>query len=470
MANKYVDTTLVTGNNDGTSLADAWQNLLTVMTGTVPNGSIDAGDVIYVRGGNSGTPLTQAVSSNLTMNNVGTIDNPVTWVFDDGTIWSGDDAGFRITFSGSSAKLDSSAYNNIQGNDLLEIYSTDTAVANRHGWFIAGVWCVMDGVKFIADCPNSGYGRSILLSPKTLDSSTIKVNFNNCTFGPFGNSDVYLFSMDGNRTAAECSFTNCTIDTNNRTYSPIIKGGNGSSKGILHMENCSFINTNPSSRLAFINDGTDNLQLTAKNCLFDLIPLGINIKETTTQNVSKIVMNNPNLVKRDFYYETAGGFVQWQAGANYPTLDSVLPDGTPWSWRVLPNPYNSMLSKQVPLTFPPTIKTYTGTTGQKVITAEFLLKDTFSTPTSDDIYFNVFYIDSTGVARQERSTSVTTSTAGWSSVFYGAQNYVKYKATLTTSYNVEDDSEVEFVMNMSMSGSTESDFMFFSPEVSIQDV
>ena len=88
MADKYLDTTLASGLNDGTSIANAWQDMREVMTNTQAAGTYAAGDVINVRSHDGTTDITEDLgATTLAQAEIGSEQLPVTWLIDDGTVW-----------------------------------------------------------------------------------------------------------------------------------------------------------------------------------------------------------------------------------------------------------------------------------------------------------------------------------------------------------------------------------------------
>jgi len=104
MAQKYIDTSLTTVLNDGSSIANAWHSFFQVVTNTQVAGTYVAGDIINVRTHNGVADITETSITAITLAVVGTTANPVTLKFDNGVIW-GTGGTFMYSVSGLKTSL-----------------------------------------------------------------------------------------------------------------------------------------------------------------------------------------------------------------------------------------------------------------------------------------------------------------------------------------------------------------------------
>src|SRR5574337_453731 len=99
-----------TYNGDGTTsseaasngAAGAW-NQASILTGTAPTyGSLSAGDTVLIRsktGAGADLDISNTLAGSITLgSSAGTAANPVTWILDDGTVWSGKNGTLTYTF------------------------------------------------------------------------------------------------------------------------------------------------------------------------------------------------------------------------------------------------------------------------------------------------------------------------------------------------------------------------------------
>ena len=137
MANKYLIHGATycgdgTASNEAASAgaAGAWNNI-NVFEGTAPayGTAPVAGDFVYIRSKTSaGADITRTLTADITIGSANaTITNPVTWVLDNGAIWSGIDGKLSYQCSGGNCKTTVRSYNAViaQTQSALEFVTSN---------------------------------------------------------------------------------------------------------------------------------------------------------------------------------------------------------------------------------------------------------------------------------------------------------------------------------------------------------
>lgn len=472
MADKFCDPTLTTGANDGSSLANAWQDLETIMMGTLPGGTIDPGDVIHIRS-DDGAGGDNTINFQGTMNDVGTVDAPVTWRVDDGTYWP--NPATLINELAGSAITNSTRFNVLDGQNRLVITHTDTS-GNRLGFIRVNSSSGLNFLDFrnlTINAVNTTSRRTIFIGRQsTVGDDVSRFRFENVTFGPFGTNVTGVFSgTESTRgLALPTEFIGCTFDLNNVAHNPFFALQSVSSVGRIRLENCEFINTSVSARLC------DSGIVESVRTKFGTMPVSGNIPSDSGQFQHRLVAVDVECVPNDFTFESYTGVVDWRSGANYPVLNAILPDSanTGWSWRVFPNINLTTINDEFPFALPETTKFWNGAAATLDVTAEILLNNSFGTPNDNEIWFEINYVDSGGTARKETSfgsgAALTASLATWSATVYGANTYNRFNMTIRTAHTVSANSRIDARIYMGLNGTLNSDFMFFDPEFSLTAV
>lgn len=466
MADKFCDPTLASGLNDGTSVANAWQDLDAIMTGTLPGGAINAGDVIHIRS-DDGSGNDNAVNVTGTMVSRGTIDQPIEWRVDDGTYWS-NPAVFTIQIN-SGTNLTTNTFNILNGQDKTRarIRQTET-FGNRSGFIrINNGWLSIKNMSI--DCTPVSGTRSITFDRSGGEAGVQELLFEGCTLGPFSTGTGNpLFDSGGARSYdLPVTLRNCVIDLNSIAYTNVFQTMNSEAFQDAILHSCEFVNVVQGANLC--SDG----RIAMRNTKVGLLNLSPDIGASSSIRGQRVIAGDIGCVFGDFSYSTYSGTIDWRAGQNYPVLNAILPGtaNTGWSWRVFPNITVDGFSVNQPFILTPTQKFYTSATSTRTLGVEILLNTSFGTPTDAQIWVDFYYVDSSGNARIETTkgtgTNLATSTAGWDTTVYGANSYSKFKMELTTAQSIQSESLIEAVVHMGVRGTASTDFMFFDPEITI---
>lgn len=470
MANKY----LIHGATycgDGTTsseaasagAAGAWNNINVLIGTTAPAyGSLAAGDVVYVRSKTSaGADIAVTYSAvNYMGSTAATLANPITWVLDGGTVWSG--VAGTMTFTGNADVQQTlpRAYNRFISEVPFnwKIKKTGTSGNYMIADSGSGNW-ELEGLEFDAS-GTTGTAGMLYFTPNCQYVVT------NCRFiGPSTSSTSALFSSQGGLSLLMVNPDIRLGYTN--TYGVFSSPTNGSNVKVI----------GGSLSGAGATTGTKLIRHTDPNVVTGQIEfIGFQFPRTVTIDA----MNNdawPGSVRAIGCDSGAGAIVSeiWgllssRSDGYFPYLNATLPNSTltGWSWQVLPTNAN--------LFFPWTLtlgKFFADTAATKTLTVEVLISDTLTGVTSKTLWATVSYVDnSTGEVRSVSTraivgASLTTSTAAWSATTYGAVNLLKRKLVLTTPTAIKKDTVV-YIEVCGLNKATASDQMLFvCPDVAI---
>lgn len=471
MANKYIDIS-ATYNGDGTSsnqaasagAAGAWNNFANCLKNTPGYGSIAAGDTIYVRTKN-GTDLQQTEGSDLLGASPASQDSVVNWVFDDGTVWPGDDGIFTLYLSGVAVTLPD--YNNIYAGTgdtrRFVIYNTHSGTNQIVGAYIGNV--VLHNVRFDVSPTSSTNTRMVYYQNRTNGCRAVLINpyfnlysCNNIAFHPIfvprdnGGLDLINPTINLNGASNQCVVFSASSYGSKTT----VKGG-----AIINaVVGKHFITTKISSNYfnRFEIEG------------FDIGNAGIlySYEGSPDYRDYNQVLYTSRVNPFDFIYWTNNGFYEWWDYQNYPTLSATLPNGRPWSVRITPSgarPGNLYGYSQI-------AKLYTLAAAAKTITCELLIENTY-TPTAKEFWINIQYVDNaTGDTISLSSfdisgTPLVSSTADWSHTIFGdpAKSFNKYKIQITTPTAIKQYSQVQLQVMVGRAPINALDYFFVDPDM-----
>lgn len=474
MANKYVRHG-ATYCGDGTSSAEAtsdggvgaWNNLIDVFAGSPAYGSLDNGDIVYVQT-NNGSDITVTLSADLTMVS-GAVDNPITYIFDDGTTFP---VGGILTLElGASYVLTTGDYVNLIGKNLNFIIHTSYAGTSIiYPWLIYSTY--FESVKFESDELTSHSG--VPLAFQGGYTHHVYARLVNCylKLGMAYPMEKYAFIAFNSYNYV--LMLNPTIDLNGSGTTDRYLFNFGDYGISLHIIGGKVINasdqnylfTSPPDRLMAIDllfDGFD------PGSLITNIPAYTDPTDSGYKpNLFRIYLTNINDNYYDFVLNNDIGTIEWRSGQNYPTLNAILPDGsnTYWSYKVYPVTVN----KGAPMEAPQRNIWYDLSSAVKTVTCEFLANVNYGTPKDDEMWMAVTYRSTDGNTYTETTkglgnNNVDTSTAGWSATVYGAQSYNKFKISLTTVHQIKQYSDVRVVVFIGMKALSSTDFFFIDPEI-----
>lgn len=463
MANKY----LIQGETycgDGTTsspaasngAAGAWNNI-NVLTGTAPAyGSLNAGDVVRIRGKTAaGANITITVSANVNIGKSGLTGTPVVWILDDGTTWSGITGGV-LTFSVTAAvKLSVLAYNEFAGltRDAIQlVYATVTSHS-------AGLLLVNEG----SCIRNWKYDTSILTST--------------ASYGPY-------IEASGNGQA--------TVDrlhvVHNVRYSKLIHVWAYTRLLMIEpdIECNSALETDPifmlggvAARIELRGGEVRGAGATTGVALCAIAGVagaagvfGFGFKFPYSMTVATLPPLNYGRTLFEFAAadSTIGGFgslsidnygvLDTRDAGNYPRLNAAVNNSanTPWAYMLAPAATCSRaMQKTLDIARP-----FTAAAATATLTLDLLVSTSFTGANKSNVWAVFSYVDnSTGavttISTQDNAGgALDASTAAWSATTYGAVSFDKRKLEVTTPTAIKQDSVVRVTLfwgaTMVMSG------------------
>lgn len=475
MAIKYCDPS-ATYNGDGTAstgaasagAAGAWNNFQNVLEGTPTYGSVVAGDEIIFRTYNGGD-ITVNWTKNLVMTAAGTAVSPIIFRFDDGTVWT----------NGGTLKLSSGTSNyTITSDKNIIILSPYNHTTLTYGWKLennstsGGLTCFsMKGGRFqgVEFSSTATQYKCVILQEHSQ-----RLCFDHCFFNTSPESTIGIF-YDSGYDGCTIALKNCVF--NGKSYACIGYFRFIGSNNRVEIVGGKVINTVPNGYLIKeisapgINTGTAYY--------IDGLDVGLWGFSAVAQYGSGLLQTFA--ISKDYakaLMAIGDGVITWETGQNYPTLNAILPDSTPWSWRCFPNSTNGMNN---PLVLSKLRKYYTGTTGTKTITLELCIKDTsagsgaYDTLHQSAVWVEVGYTDANGHNSQMSpriSSALTTSSATWTpevsgKPIYAANNYDKYRITVTTPTAILQNTWLDVQLFFALPSIYSDDYFFVDPDIVI---
>ena len=507
MVQKYVDTTLLTGLNDGSSIANAWQDLRAVMENTQAAGTYTAGDTINIRSHDGTSNITADLGiTALAQAAIGTEHLPVTWLVDDGTIWP--TAGiFRMQHGGDTIKVSFSSHNvwKAKTKYKFSIYSSGTS--HVRNWGISGNNKFVN-VEFDRATPGYNAAQMILLSNPGLTHTTdISSNhiFIGCRFvskmSRLTDGGTYpyigIFGLAMNIEMIDCDF-DLTNHTPTEAYIQGVSGQNGGSAAITGSTTLRIRGgkiTSPNPAISFIRYYSSAYPQTSRDgMLTSIIGLDAGTQPITYEHLGAAATvlrsSNGHFITEGINgiqqskVEKLTGVVEWAPANNFPQLTSMLPDSlsTTWSLRV----YGDKCSKTRPLGLTTISKFFNEQVpNTKVASLELLIKDTsiagatgaFNNPQKDQWWMEITYVDNASgkyvVESTESAGALLASSAPWTplapsgKVTYGGADYIRYKLELTTSNAIKPDTMIYIEVWSTKPSLAPTDYYFVNPDLSL---
>ena len=466
MADKYI----IHGaafNGDGTAsneaasagAAGAW-NDINVLEGTAPGfGSLAAGDVVYIRSKTSaGADITRTKGAAVTLGSTNaTASMPITWVLDNGSVWSGVSGVLKYTWATNSTYTTTYRQYNVfvSATPYQWVDECTAATPSTSNLFSSQEGSVVRGILFDISSKTSSTGASFQCSGGLVERCRFKL-------GRLGSS---FFTNNGH---TQQKFFGCEFE--------LVSALNGGSMfaGIA------------GSPAGYLLSGGRVHGIGATNGSTTLCNAG---NATTVGQIEFIGVQYPNTMpfsSRPYRASRLSAFgadggtggalsERWGHADSrndglYPTLNAVLPDsaGTPWSWRVYPEYANA--DNQIRMSFS---KNYTQAAAAKTVTLELLVGSTFSGVNRTSLYMNVSYVnDATGETVTESTwvlgeASLASSSAVWSATTYGAVNLLKRKLALTTGASIKQDTPEIVTLCGTATATTPSQLLFVCPDVQL---
>lgn len=390
--------------------------------------TVSDGDTVYIKTTNeSSANFTITISAAQTWFK-GSATVGVTWIFDDGTVWSG--AGGTITFSLTTASFNITANpnNHLIGKNSNVVF--DNQYNTNSGLILTGGIGLCEGVL----CK--------------LEQSTRNPSFS-WIGGTVKNLKIRSAARYVNAISLPANYE--TIHFVNLEIEVIQSGGSALINSMIRNGLMVFLGGRVYGTYA--NNATTLFSLGSTEggkVFLDGFTYPKEMPNSFGSTSIASIYGNFIDGKLAGYYENRYIAFDSRNDGYYPTLNATLPDSaqTPWSYKVTRSSYLSKIRpQQLAIN-----KLWTQAAAQKVITLELLSNDSDTTPTSDVVWLDVVYTNSsTGLlvcqtTRTEDATTLSTSTASWSATTYGAYSFTKRKISLTTTASIKQDTVVQILV------------------------
>ena len=490
MADKYISHGN-TYDGDGTSSdaatsdggAGAWNDLKAIMSAAPTYGTLSAGDVVHIRTQISSTDVTVDFgSAALTCYDAGTATNPVTWLADDGTVWSGDAGTLTIQYNGDTYDLIMGSYAIYKGQSLNWVWENTGGTGHQIDW-------IHFNYSFVISCKFTYQTASTNIGQVSASMS----HFISCYYEVkrgYESDGASYGSIVAGVTGTQVYLTDVEFDASTYpdkvwNYQLALRGSYGSG---IHLFGCKESNANPDKefmqwREADYATGSQHNGYICRGMDFGNCNTYNYSRDCVGTNFTPYISEDTNGVPWDFVKEDATGRRMWRRGKNVPTLNALLPDDTPWSILVLPG---IDVSKSNPMLVMETSKLFNLTAAQRKITVNFVVKDTtgtdqaFDNLTKYDWFAVITYVDNTtGDFVTEHSvidsTALDTSDVSWvpqisGKVVYGENTYNIYKIELTTSNSIKQNTLVNVSLFTTRGRVATSDYNFVDPDFVMEAV
>lgn len=464
MANKYIrhgetfcgdgTTSAAATSNGGVG---AWNNI-NVFTGTAPAyGALAAGDDVYVRSKDvSGNNITATSASAINVGSSAAAEaNPISWIIDDGAIWSGISGVVTVSTSAGFATITGRAYNNLIASNYNLVFSS-TITSYGNGEFFTATNCVTKDIKIDTSANNAAgsTGSTQRFWGGTHINPWIKQGA--VTFAVVGvgrEYDTVLISpkieiIGPLYTAATSTAVFDLLDTISTRFS--VYGGEiiTSATGLSLVKTATY-----SSNIDFYGLKYPSIMTVSNAALFGH-------KISVSANGIDGALGNTYF---DYFYTYSSRFDGY-----YPTLNAQLElsAATPWSYSIYPYRTTKLQPAKVSVS-----KLWTQAAAVKTITMELLWPSSMTAPKSSEVWMTVQYTDNATGNKVTQTTlaypgaALSSSTAAWSATTYGATLFSKLKLAITTQSSIKQDTEVMVTFFSTPKSNSANDIIIVCPDV-----
>lgn len=476
MADKY----LIVGatyNGDGTSSAEAasagaagaWNDIAYLTDGTTPAyGSLAAGDTVYIRsktgaGANANISITLAATKTLG-NAAASSGNAITWVLDNGGVWSGVDGTLTIN-CGSTYVVSIRAFNAIVARTQYAWIIKETNAEAASKSYLGTVDFSAHGVFFDFSAANSSsgsaYGCGILCG------STGTVVMNGCKFRYANVSHNGAFGA-GYNVRATLVAPEFVIDASNAF---------GASKSVFQLSGSGGTQYEIfGGRISGAGISSSRPLIYATAYMATIAAYGLRYPASMPLLSGTLTDKNThyNLVGVDGNVGSAGADArgQWSSRTDgyFPVLNAQYPTSSPvgWSWWLYP----SGALREMPMVMTST-KLFTDSPASKTLTVEALIATTYATLNKSTCYVVFSYVDdSTGdvkcvTTKDAAAGALESSSAAWSATTYGAVAFNKVKFSASTPTSIKSDSLISATLYIERKSAISGDIVFLDPDFGV---
>lgn len=444
--------------------AGAWNDINIFEGTTPPYGSLGAGDVVYIRSKTSaGADITRTLAANRTLGSASgsRASGPVYWVLDQGTVWSGvvgvltytRPAGYTLTFR---------SYNHFNFTATGACVVTESYLNGTAEIYLAAqAGTVIDYMKVELALAYTSTGPNLMnLNSGSAEPCVLR----HCTFR------VSSF-QSGIAVSAQASaiFINPTIEAtivNPRLSSIFAVSTLGAQ---LQVVGGRLYGTGATTneRLLSVDQSSGSTEFVGFKFPSDVTAY---MRGNNYGNSAPMYITGADGGMGSARISRFGSFDSRQDGY-YPYLTAYFPDAssTGWSWKLLADNAGVFAVVELPLV----------TTNQlsvaavASVTVELLVGNAWSAVNDKTLWVDLTYIDNaTGnpitVTSQGSGGALTSSSAAWSAVTYGAVSLDKKKVSFTTPSSMKPKTNVIATVRCSaLSSSLTTHIAFVCPDVVI---
>ena len=473
MADKFIIEG-ATFDGDGTSPNEAtvtggvgaW-NSISYFEGAVPTyGDIVAGDTVFIRSKTSaGADITRTIAASVNLGSaIATQAAPISWVLDNGSVWSGVDgvltyncpSNFTVTFRHQN-NFYALTPHNLQ---IIEKNST----ANQKRTFGYGGHSTIDGVFFDASIAattvNGVFVGGVSLDYREANLKNIKIKVGT-TFG-----NAFTVAQ-----GAHVKIINPDIELLNLSnFNGVF--GTSSAGGFVEVIGGRIHGVGSKIAKPLVNTAASGWQVRIIGLQY---PQEMKVLPNKSPPVGSGHASNVTVFGADqgigSAYSEYWGDIDSRSDGYYPTLNARIPNSTMsgWSWKI----YSPNASRANPgvLKFS---KIYQQDPAQKTVNCELLIADSIeSIVNKNTVYIVVAYIDdATDLVRYATSQAsmyipapLDASTAGWSATTWGATQLTKKRISVQTPTAIKKDTAITVSLWSEISVDSELKIMFACPDV-----
>lgn len=479
MANKYIRHG-ETYCGDGTTSAAATSNggvgalnSLLYLEGTAwpAPAVLAAGDVVYIRSKDAaGADITRTLSVATSLGStVASSTSWVTWVIDNGSVWSGIDGTITYNHSASNYVITFRPYNAVyvQTQDALVLYSS--SINPYDGAIVIANATILKNIKFDWSAKTGTNGTSISVGGNSIVGMLLINPHMIC-----GRAGAY--SSDNGILHSGTNGLTTIINPQIELLAPRVSG-----QAVFNARN-GYSNAIEIFGGRIYGEGaTSGQPLIYKASGFDanhapMRFIGLQFPNTMLIHIAGVEFLSPSaeldIIGCDNglggYYERTWGYATSRSDNYPPTLSATLPDsvGTKWSWRLFPR------APTLPCPCSLSISAVSqAASGVKTVELNLLVESTF-TATKANTWIDVAYIDTSGVPQVDSSFILGSTTeidpaplAAWSTNSWYISSFNQRKIGLTTLSSVKQDTAIVVTLRSTLVAVNTSQVFFVDPEV-----
>ncbi len=414
------------------------------------------------------------------------------YLWDDGTVWPGDSGVFTIRLRNDGGASAAWNFNGVNQRIALASRSkynlevifdgTGTAACDFAVPNASQMRCTLQRIKFTEPSTNG----ATTVNRVAIAANQGTVNIRECWFRFERNDFKPPVQSSGNFTSMTTIIDSCKFEWTAFTGTPstlVLWTAVASNETRVEVVDTEAITINPGMEPVQMNVSsfaTWNSAAVVRNVRGMRIPAAI-LGLVGAQSAAGIHPEKGGGIfmqgvgpKRTMRMETASVMVEWNDTGGFPVSDAYLPDGTPWSYRVLFAAANGNAIRQdLPVEVISLTKTNILADGVRTLALELKLDDLYDhLITFSHLVLHIAYTDATGQLRLESTNAFSTaalpsSGKAWtdqSGTFNGT--HVPRKLEITTQASVKQNTEIEARL-VAMREPTVTQTFFINPELTI---